>query len=68
LKEAGRRSRKRKNRRSSTTATNRIPAVYNDSFTIHELIAAKEFVEIFGSPSKARGLLLACGPSSFLYF
>ena len=33
----------------------------NDAFTLHELLAAKQFVEMIGSPSRAAAILDALG-------
>jgi hypothetical protein len=51
------RTRKRKNPEQHPKPPAACQTSANDSFTIHELIAAKKFAEMVGSPSKARGLL-----------
>jgi len=53
------RPRKRKPATVSTPVAAR-PAS-NDAFTLHELLAAKQFVEMIGSPSRAAALLDALG-------
>jgi hypothetical protein len=48
--------RKRNEERATKPAAIHKPSS-NDSFTLHELLAAKQFADMIGSPSKAKSLL-----------
>lgn len=65
LKRMGVEPRARKRKPAAATARATVPGSHkpagNDAFTLHELLAAKQFVEMIGSPSRAAAILDALG-------